>query len=165
MGKVVGGGLPVGAYGGREDLMRQIAPDGPVYQAGTLSGNPLPPPRVSRRCDSCSSIPTCTITPSSWAGKWIVDGARCVTRDCHLPGTESDRWDPYFSRANSDRLEHRFRRRPRGVHAIFLGMLDRGIYLAPSPFEVLFLSTAHTEADIERTLDAAREVLIRVFDR
>ncbi len=166
MGKVVGGGLPVGAYGGREDLMRQIAPDGPVYQAGTLSGNPLATAagiatlrflqrhpdvydhveQLGRQMDRGWSALGDDGLPITWNRVGSM-GSLFFT---DAPVTD---WNT-ASAADRDVFTQ-----------YFWGMLDRGIYLAPSPFEVLFLSAAHVEADIERTLNAAREVLMRVFDR
>ena len=169
LGKVIGGGLPVGAYGGREDLMRMVAPDGPVYQAGTLSGNPLATaaglaalrqlngnPDVYRHLESLSD------RLAEGMGEVIAKGNRtgpyplCWNRIGSMgslfftPGPVTD-WD---SAANAD--ADRF---TRWFHA----MLERGIYLAPSPFEAGFISAAHTEADISRTVEAARESLAEAF--
>ncbi len=165
MGKVLGGGLPVGAYGGSEHLMRQIAPDGPVYQAGTLSGNPLA---------TAAGIATLTHLrehPEVYEhierlGEMMDRGWSALARDEGYPLT----WNRVGSMGsvffttqpvvdwNSAAAANRD-----AFTQYFWGMLERGIYLAPSPFEVLFLSAAHTEADIDRTLDAARDVLAEVF--
>ena len=165
MGKVLGGGLPVGAYGGSEYLMRQIAPDGPVYQAGTLSGNPLA---------TAAGIATLTHLrehPEVYEhierlGEMMDRGWNALVRDEGYPLT----WNRVGSMGsvffttqpvvdwNSAAAANRD-----AFTQYFWGMLERGIYLAPSPFEVLFLSAAHTEADIDRTLDAARDVLAEVF--
>ena len=166
MGKVVGGGLPVGAYGGREDLMRQIAPDGPVYQAGTLSGNPLATAagiaalrflqqhpdvydhveRLGRQMDRGWSALGDEGLPITWNRVGSMGSVFFTSEPVTDWNTASVADREVFTQ-------------------YFWGMLDRGIYLAPSPFEVLFLSAAHTEAEIERTLDAARDVLMGVFDR
>ena len=165
MGKVLGGGLPVGAYGGSEYLMRHMAPDGPVYQAGTLSGNPLA---------TAAGIATLTHLrehPEVYEhierlGEMMDRGWNALARDEGYPLT----WNRVGSMGsvffttqpvvdwNSAAAANRD-----AFTQYFWGMLERGIYLAPSPFEVLFLSAAHTEADIDRTLDAARDVLAEVF--
>ncbi len=165
LGKVIGGGLPVGAYGGREDLMRRVAPDGPVYQAGTLSGNPLA---------TAAGIAQLTLLkqdPSIYErleemGERIAEGFREIIAEEGHPLTVSQvgsMFALYFtpdpvtgweSAAGCDR--DAFTR-------YFRGMLERGIYLAPSPFEAGFISAAHTPADIERTLDAARDALAETF--
>jgi glutamate-1-semialdehyde 2,1-aminomutase len=157
LGKVIGGGLPVGAYGGRADLMAMIAPSGPVYQAGTLSGNPLA---------MVAGITTLTVLqrPGVWeALEWrtetlataLVEAARAAgvpytgtrvgTMCC---GFFTDRpVRDYATAKTSDTA--RFAR-------FFHAMLDRGVYLAPSQFEAGFLSTAHGDAEIAATIEAAR---------
>jgi glutamate-1-semialdehyde 2,1-aminomutase len=166
MGKVLGGGLPVGAYGGREDLMRQVAPDGPVYQAGTLSGNPLATAAGIAALRFLRQHPD-VYDHVEQLGRQMDRGWGAL-RDDGLPIT----WNRVGSMGSVF-----FTREPvtdwntasaadRDVFTqYFWGMLDGGIYLAPSPFEVLFLSAAHTDADIERTSDTARDVLMAVFDQ
>ena len=165
LGKVIGGGLPVGAYGGRAELMRQIAPDGPVYQAGTLSGNPLATAAGTAALSYLKDNPQVYVTLEE-RGRQLEDGTRKMIAEEGYPlhwtrvGSMASLFfspDPvtdWHSAARSDR---------EAFKAFFWGMLDRGFYLAPSPFEALFLSSAHTEADIDDTLDAAREVLGEVF--
>jgi len=165
MGKVIGGGLPVGAYGGREDLMRQIAPDGPVYQAGTLSGNPLATAAGTAALTYLRDNPyvfetleargaqleagvTSLIERAGYPLHWTRVGSMASLFFTPDPVTD---WN---SAATSDRES--FKR-------FFWGMLERGFYLAPSPFEALFLSSAHTEADIDQTVAAASDVLAAVF--
>ncbi len=161
LGKIVGGGLPVGAYGGRSDLMRHVSPDGPVYQAGTLSGNPLATAaglatlgileadeelyarveRLAERLGSgLESAAGSTGVDACWNGVGsmgslfltggpVVDWATAVACD-------RDRFARFFH-----------------------GMLNRGVYLAPSPFEAWFVSAAHTEDDIDLTIEAAEAVM------
>ncbi|MCJ7628397.1 MAG: glutamate-1-semialdehyde 2,1-aminomutase [Longimicrobiales bacterium] len=165
LGKVIGGGLPVGAYGGREDLMRQIAPDGPVYQAGTLSGNPLATAAGTAALSYLKSNPQVYLTleergrqlevgiQAMIAGEgfplhWTRVGSMASLFFTAVPVTD------WHSAARSDR---------EAFKGFFWGMLDRGFYLAPSPFEALFLSAAHTEEDIDDTLKATREVLGELF--
>ncbi|MBT8395976.1 MAG: glutamate-1-semialdehyde 2,1-aminomutase [Gemmatimonadetes bacterium] len=166
LGKVIGGGLPVGAYGGREDLMRQIAPDGPVYQAGTLSGNPLATsagiaaltylkenPEVFERLERRGRQFEAGIHEIIGEGNYPLSWTR-VGSMASLFFTPNEVTD-WGSAAQSDR--EAFKR-------FFWGMLARGIYLAPSPFEALFLSAAHTEEDISDALSATEEALGEVFD-
>ena len=157
LGKVIGGGLPVGAYGGRRDIMELVAPQGPVYQAGTLSGNPLA---------MTAGIETLRVLqePGVWEGAAatagrLQRGLEEAAEEAHVPvqtacaGTMlgvfcSDSpvhtWDD-ARRADTDRF------------AAFHGaMLARGVYLPPSQFETWFLSTAHGDEEIEKTLAAAR---------
>ncbi len=165
LGKVIGGGLPVGAYGGREDLMRMIAPDGPVYQAGTLSGNPL------ATAAGTAALRYLKEHPGLYGlleerGRQMDEGIGRLVGGKGYPLTWNrvgsmaslfftpDPVTDWNSAAVSDRAA--FRR-------FFWGMLERGFYLAPSPFEALFLSAAHTEDDIAETLAAAAEVLAEVF--
>ena len=165
MGKVIGGGLPVGAYGGREDLMRQIAPDGSVYQAGTLSGNPLATAAGTAALTYLKENPDVYRTLEE-RGQQLEDGVLSLIAREGYPLTWNrvgsmaslfftpDPVTDWHSAAESDR---------EAFKTFFWGMLDRGFYLAPSPFEALFLSSAHSVADIEETLAAAEEVLAGVF--
>jgi len=153
LGKIIGGGLPVGAFGGRADVMDLLAPDGPVYQAGTLSGNPL-----------AMAAGIATLEELSQTGRYAklerLSGSLChelkkIVRARHVRVGSlfcaffSDREVvDYASAKTSDT-----RRYARWFHA----MLERGVYFAPSQFEVGFMSLAHSEQDIEQTLRAATE--------
>jgi glutamate-1-semialdehyde 2,1-aminomutase len=152
MGKVIGGGLPVGAYGGRRDIMSKVAPAGPIYQAGTLSGNPLAVaaglamlrhlkanPQVYTRLEECGA----RLAASAPAGV-TVNRVGSMFTFFFAPGAVTD-WET-AKVADTARFGRFFR-----------AMLDRGIYLAPSQFEAAFVSAAHTDADIERTIRAAGE--------
>ncbi len=160
-GKIIGGGLPVGAYGGRRELMSQVSPTGPIYQAGTLSGNPLAMAaglatlKILEREGEALYLRLEQLTTSLAAGLALIASQRGVPFTGNHVGSmftgffhEGPVTD-YVTATQSD--TQRFGRFMRG-------MLERGIYLAPSQFEAGFLSAAHTEADIRRTLDAAREV-------
>jgi glutamate-1-semialdehyde 2,1-aminomutase len=165
LGKVIGGGLPVGAYGGREDLMRMVAPDGPVYQAGTLSGNPLATAGGMAALTFLKENPSVFDTLEE-RGQQLEEGILSLISEGGFPlhwtrvGSMASLFfsrDPvrdWPSASNSDRD---------AFNRFFWGMLDRGFYLAPSPFEALFLSSAHTEGDIQDTLNAAGDVLREVF--
>jgi glutamate-1-semialdehyde 2,1-aminomutase len=159
LGKVIGGGLPVGAYGGRREIMAMIAPAGPVYQAGTLSGNPLAmtagiktlellqrPGTYDRLDQITQRLITGLLAAATQAGHAVCGG--------HISGMFGLFFQPgpvtsYEEAKQSDLTKFsRFHR----------AMLERGVYLAPSQFEAGFTSLAHTEADVDRTIAAAREV-------
>jgi glutamate-1-semialdehyde 2,1-aminomutase len=152
LGKVIGGGLPVGAYGGRRDVMSKVAPAGPIYQAGTLSGNPLAVAAGLAMLRHLKAHPEiygelerraaqlCANAPSGVTVNRV--GAMFTFFFTDQPVTD---WE---SAKRSDTA--RFGR-------FFRAMLDRGIYLAPSQFEAAFLSAAHTDNDIQRTIEAARD--------
>jgi len=152
LGKVIGGGLPVGAYGGRKEIMRKVAPAGPVYQAGTLSGNPLAVaaglamlrhlkahPEIYEQLENRAAA-LCAAVPADVA----VNRVGSMFTFFFTSGPVTD-WE---SAKRSDTA--RFGR-------FFRAMLESGIYLAPSQFEAAFLSAAHSEEDIARTISAARE--------
>ena len=156
LGKIIGGGLPVGAYGGRRDIMSMIAPDGPVYQAGTLSGNPLA---------MAAGIATLQKLAGAQAYKTLREKADLMLRKLE-PVLQ-----PYAGRVLVQQIESIFCFYFTGAKKISTldevkkcdmqlfaryhrEMLNRGIYLAPSGYEVGFLSLAHTEADIDRTVEA-----------
>lgn len=158
LGKVIGGGLPVGAYGARAEIMDHLSPVGPVYQAGTLSGNPLATAAglatldvlerpgvfdgieqdLTRLCDGLGTIareagiPVYQTQVGSMACLFFHEGPVCNYADATASDTER-------------------------YACFFRGMLERGVYFAPSQFEACFMSAAHGSAEIERTLDAARE--------
>ena len=167
LGKVIGGGLPVGAYGGREDLMRQIAPDGPVYQAGTLSGNPLATAAGKAALGFLRENPL-VFQDLEDRGRQLEEGVVQLIQEKGYPLTWNrvgsmaslfftpDPVTDWYSAAKSNK---------EAFTKFFWGMLEEGVYLAPSPFEALFLSAAHTTADIQDTLEASARVLSDVFEK
>jgi glutamate-1-semialdehyde 2,1-aminomutase len=163
LGKIIGGGLPVGAYGGRADIMAHVAPEGPVYQAGTLSGNPLAmaagcatldalaAPGVYERLESLGArLEEGLLRAARQAGATVTVNRVGSLLTAFFAGGPVTDW---ASAKRSDTA--RFGR-------FFHAMLDRGIYLPPAQFEALFVSLAHTEADIDRTVAAAREAFAAV---
>lgn len=150
LGKVIGGGLPVGAYGGRADIMNRVAPAGPIYQAGTLSGNPLAVAAglaMLRRIEREDPYP-----------KLEALGAR-LERGLAKPSVRVNRVGSMFTVFFTDRDVVDFESAktcdiPR-FNGYFHSMLRQGVYLAPSQFEAAFISAAHTEADIDKTIAAA----------
>ncbi len=160
LGKVIGGGLPVGAYGGRADLMRLVAPAGPVYQAGTLSGNPL---AVAAGIAMLRAIiderPHEKLEKTSAA---IADGLgeiltkRGITHTINRVGSMGT---VFFAEGPVRDYESAKRSDTARFAKFFHAMLEGGVYLPPSQFEAYFVSAAHSPADIERTLDAARKAI------
>jgi glutamate-1-semialdehyde 2,1-aminomutase len=164
LGKVIGGGLPVGAYGGRADLMRQVAPDGPVYQAGTLSGNPLAMAAGLATLRYLQSHPDCYAALERLGARFDAGWATLRKEGYAITWNRVGSMGSLFFTATSVTDWHSAAASDGAAFSrYFNGMLHRGIYLAPSPFEALFLSAAHTESDIDRTLEAARAVLQEVY--
>src|SRR3984893_12173321 len=155
LGKIIGGGLPVAAYGGRRDLMDRVAPLGPVYQAGTLSGNPL---AMSAGIASLDLLAAPGFYGSLDArAKRLGDGIVAALGETRAPAT-AVRAGPlltlFFSREPVTDYAAAKKCDTRHFAEFFRGMLDRGVFLAPSQFEAAFVSAAHTDADIDRTLSA-----------
>lgn len=160
LGKVIGGGLPVGAYGGRQDIMEQIAPLGPIYQAGTLSGNPLAMAaglaqlRVLSETDPFSDLEQRTHR--------LVDGLLNNARELGVPATGGNlgsMWGIFFTATPVRNFSDASAADVELFRRFFHGCLARGVFFAPSAFEAGFLSTAHTDADIDETIGRAREAL------
>ena len=158
LGKVIGGGMPVGAFGGRGDVMARLAPLGPVYQAGTLSGNPV---AVSAGLATLKRV----LAPGFFEGlsattRRLVEGLAREARAAGVPfgaDCEGGMFGFFFRdgvpRSFNEVMQSDRERFNRFFHA----MLERGVYLAPSAYEAGFVSAAHTDADIDATLAAARE--------
>ncbi len=157
LGKIIGGGLPVGAFGGRADVMAQLSPDGPVYQAGTLSGNPIA---------MAAGLATLGIIAADAPlydrldvlTQRLTDGLDAVMtehRVQHACNRAGSIFTMYFTSEPVTDLQS-VHQSDRTLYAKYFGaMLDHGVYLAPSPFEANFVSTAHTEEEIARTVAAA----------
>ena len=169
LGKIIGGGLPCAAYGGRRDIMEQIAPAGPVYQAGTLSGNPLAMTAGIETLKLILKEPEPGEADASRAltlkTKNLVLGLESAAREAgvkiqaHQAGSmfsiffNEGKVKDYASSAASDQ---------EAFKVWFRAMLEQGVYLAPSQFETLFLSLAHTDEDIDRTIAAAEKAFAQV---
>jgi len=159
LGKIIGGGLPVGAYGGRRDLMEQVAPIGKVYQAGTLSGNPL---AVAAGLATLRALTDPGVYPRLEAlGARLEAGLQTAAREAGVPlvvNRVGSMLTPFFT----DRpvTDYASAKRSDTVRyaKFFHGMLSRGVFLAASQFEAAFISLAHSEADIDSAGRAAREV-------
>ena len=165
MGKVIGGGLPVGAYGGRRDVMSMVSPSGPMYQAGTLSGNPIA---------MAAGFETLTILNEDVdfyerlerRAAALEAGLAAIIAGKGLPLTQNrvgSMFTLFFTPARVTDYTTALASDTKRFGAYFRGMLEEGIYLAPSQFEAAFMSGAHTDADVERTLAAARKALGAAF--
>jgi len=163
LGKIIGGGLPVGAFGGRREIMEMVAPVGPVYQAGTLSGNPLAvtaglttlrllkEPAIYEKLESAAAKLVAGMTEAAREA-----GASTVCNRVGSMFTTFFNSEPVRDWATANRSDRD------GFARFFHAMLDEGVYLAPSQFEAAFISTAHTDEFIERTIEAARKAFTKI---
>ncbi len=160
LGKVIGGGMPVGAFGGRRDIMEKIAPLGPVYQAGTLSGNPVAMAAGLKTLELISADGFFDDLTAATTG--LVEGIQLLADSAGVPlttnqvggmfglfFTDADQVSNFAQSTACDQVKFK---------AFFHAMLDRGVYLAPSAFEAGFVSSAHTAEDIRQTVKTAGEV-------
>ena len=159
-GKIIGGGMPVGAYAARRELMEQVAPCGPVYQAGTLAGNPVAMAAGLAQLNYLNTHPQVYAEISRKANR-LADGMRAAVQETGArvqinqvgsllaPFFTPDTVESFSGAARSDLSKYA---------AYFAGMLERGIYLAPAQFEAMFVSSAHTDSDIDAAAAAAKEV-------
>ena len=163
LGKVIGGGLPVGAFGGRRDIMEKIAPLGPVYQAGTLSGNPVA---------VAAGLATLRVLEAPGLFERIVAAARALTEGLASLARErgvgfsaqhvGTMFGLYFRSSPPQTYEEVMQCDRAAFNRFFHAMLERGVYLAPSAFEAGFVSSAHGETEIAQTLGAAKEAFALV---
>ena len=159
-GKVIGGGLPVGAYGGRQDVMLMVAPAGPVYQAGTLSGNPLAV-AAGRKTLEILQAPD-TYAELSRKSNWLIDEMRQSAGQNGIPlqtNVMGGMFGFFFAERPVRNYQDAAESNQDRFRKFFMGMLKAGIYLAPSAFESGFISMAHTEEDLEKTAVACRKVM------
>jgi len=157
LGKIIGGGLPVGAYGGRVDLMDLVAPAGPVYQAGTLSGNPL---AMAAGLWSLARLKPRLYRHLAELAHRLADGLATEARDAGVAvqvNTVGAMLTPFFSARAVRDYASATASDTLAYARFFRGMLARGIYIPPSQFEAWFLSGAHTTRDVRKTVLAARE--------
>ena len=159
LGKIIGGGFPVGAYGGRTDIMSMVAPAGPVYQAGTLSGNPV---AMTAGLWALKRLPPglyrdlARRTSALVAG--LADAARAARVSLQINAFGSV-LTPFFTASPVRDYDSALAANTMAYAAFFRGMLERGVYPPPSQFEAWFLSAAHTDAHVRRTIDAARRAM------
>lgn len=164
LGKIIGGGLPVGAYGGRRDLMQQVSPSGPVYQAGTLSGNPLAMAAglaTLRQCDRPDFYPTLDARAAQ-----LAEGLKKAARDAGVPVTINrvgSMLTPFFVPVEGMAVTNfvqATQSNTKRFAAFFHAMLENGVYLPPSQYEAWFVGWAHQPRDIEQTIDAASKAFV-----
>jgi glutamate-1-semialdehyde 2,1-aminomutase len=159
LGKVIGGGLPVGAYGGPAEIMNLVAPLGPVYQAGTLSGSPLAMAAGLATLCMLRDNPEFYARMEKLSGM-LAEGVAQAARTADVPVTYNrvgSMFTWFFTDRKVANWEDAAACDTKAFGRYFRAMLDAGIYLPPSQFEAAFLSAAHTEQDIEKTIAAARE--------
>ncbi len=165
LGKILGGGLPCGAFGGRAEIMNQLAPLGPVYQAGTLSGNPLAMAAGIAMLQYLQENRAKVYRTLEQRSAAVADGVAQVAAKLEIPLTTNRvgamfTW--FFTREPVTDFAGAARSSTQRFAAFHQAMLDAGVWLPPSQFEAAFLSTAHSDADVQATVDAARRALASV---
>ncbi len=160
LGKVIGGGLPVGAYGGRRDIMQMVAPAGPMYQAGTLAGNPL---AMTAGIETLKELSKPGMFESlEMRSARLIKGLNVAAESAHVRvvvNRVGTMFTPFFADAPITNWVTAKTSDTKKFGTFFRAMLERGFYLAPSQFEAAFLSTAHGDAEIDATIYAAEQVL------
>ena len=154
LGKIVGGGLPLAAFGGRAEVMDAVAPEGPIFQAGTLSGNPLA---------TAAALVVLRRLRDPQIYEQLEETGAALQQGLSLEGVTVQRvgsmLTPFFGQGPVRNLADAVACDQERYSAFFHLLLDRGVYIAPSPFEAMFVSTAHGPAEVERTVEAAKEFL------
>lgn len=164
LGKIIGGGMPVGAFGGKENIMNHIAPDGPIYQAGTLSGNPVA---------MCAGLTTLNLISSKdffnsleHKTKILVDGITQSAKKIGVPlamNYVGGIFGLFFTNEKTiDSFEKVINCNKEHYNIFFHGMLEEGIYLAPSSYEAGFVSSSHSDDDIKLTIDTAEKIFKKI---
>jgi glutamate-1-semialdehyde 2,1-aminomutase len=156
LGKIIGGGLPVAAYGGRADIMELVSPAGPVYQAGTLSGNPL---AMTAGIWALDRLDKKLYRKLAALSEMLATGLADAARDAGVPvqiNAVGSMVTPFFATNRVRSFATATTSDTKRFGVFFQGMLKRGVYLPPSQFEAWFLSSAHTPGDIKKTIAAAR---------
>lgn len=159
-GKVIGGGLPVGAFGGRAEIMNCLAPEGPVYQAGTLSGNPLAMAAGIAALEELAAGDA--YKKLEQLGAQLEAGMKSAARTAGVPvqfNRCGSMFCGYFTSQPVHNLADAMKSDRERFKKYFHGMLESGVYLAPSQFEAGFISTAHSDQDLEKTVEAAAQVM------
>jgi glutamate-1-semialdehyde 2,1-aminomutase len=163
LGKIVGGGLPVGAYGGRSDIMKKVMPAGPVFQAGTLSGNPLAMAAGIATLQELRDHPP--YVRLEQLGKMLAEGLDQSATAAGIPhqlARVGSMWTLFFAPEPVTDYDSAKQSDTAKFAKFFWAMMDHGVYLPCSQFEAAFISTAHTEEHIQQTIAAAREALAEV---
>ena len=160
LGKVIGGGMPVGAFGGKAKIMAEIAPEGPVYQAGTLSGNPV---AMAAGLATLQKVQQDNFYAPLFAHTTsLCEGLESIAQDTGIPFTTNHigtMWGGFFTEESSiSNYSQVMACNTERFNRFFHGMLNEGVYLAPASYEAAFMSAAHTDEDIDLTLEAAKKV-------
>jgi glutamate-1-semialdehyde 2,1-aminomutase len=164
MGKIIGGGLPVGAYGGPAEIMDMIAPLGPVYQAGTLSGNPLAMAAGHAQLSYLRAHRDLYARLDKLCGE-LVAAVAAVAKDAGVPITcnrVGSMFTWFFTSGPVTGWDSASKSDTEAFGRFFRAMLESGIYLPPSQFEAAFLSAAHSEEDVQQTISAAKQAFAPV---
>ena len=159
LGKVIGGGLPAALYGGRRDIMSRVAPAGPVYQAGTLSGNPL---AMAAGLATLSALTPALHSKIEKRTAALVEGLQKIAADLAVPltaGCAGSMWGFFFTRRPVRNLNDAKASDVNLFRRFFHAALERGVYLAPSPFEACFMSAAHGDSEIAAALERMRDAM------
>ena len=159
LGKIIGGGFPVGAYGGKREIMNCVSPAGPVYQAGTLSGNPI---AMTAGLATLRALNSDSYARLETLGARLEAGLESAFVDEGISAQlqrEGSMWTPFFNDSPVRNYADAKRSDTNAYAQFFHGMLNRGVYLPPAQFEAAFVSLAHSEADIDFTIACARETL------
>jgi glutamate-1-semialdehyde 2,1-aminomutase len=162
LGKIIGGGLPVGAYGGRADIMDLVSPAGPVYQAGTLSGNPV---AMTAGLWSLKRLNARLYKDLAHRGSMLASGLAAAARAARVPlqvAAFGSLVTPFFTSSPVRDYDSALAANTNAYALFFRGMLARGIYPPPSQFEAWFLSAAHTDKQIAQTVAAAHAAMREV---
>ncbi|MBY0155335.1 glutamate-1-semialdehyde 2,1-aminomutase [Cytobacillus oceanisediminis] len=162
LGKVIGGGLPVGAYGGKAEIMKQIAPSGPIYQAGTLSGNPL---AMTAGYETLSQLTPHSYKEFERKADRLEEGLKAAAEKYYIPHTINRAGSMigiFFTNEDVINYEKAKTSNLEFFAEYYREMANQGVFLPPSQFEGLFLSTAHTDEDIEKTIQAAEKAFSKL---
>jgi glutamate-1-semialdehyde 2,1-aminomutase len=165
LGKIIGGGLPVGAYGGKKEIMSMVSPAGPMYQAGTLSGNPLAMAAGIEVLTMLKNDPSIYLRLEEKSSR-LEKEIQSIIEKHRLPLTQNrigSMFTLFFTKEHVVDYETAKTADTKKFGVYFNEMLNRGIYLAPSQFEAAFMSDAHSDEDIERTIEAAEHSLLKAF--
>jgi glutamate-1-semialdehyde 2,1-aminomutase len=161
LGKIIGGGLPVGAYGGRADIMKRVSPSGPVFQAGTLSGNPLAMAAGIATLEELRDHPP--YEKLERLTKQLCDGLhQAAVNVSHHVQRAGSMFTLFFTAEPVSNYTTAKQCDTQRFAKFFWAMLDRGVYLPCSQFEAAFVSAAHSEADVQQTIEAAKEALVGI---
>jgi glutamate-1-semialdehyde 2,1-aminomutase len=165
LGKIIGGGLPVGAYGGKKEIMSMVSPAGPMYQAGTLSGNPLAMAAGIEVLTMLKNDPSIYLRLEEKSSR-LEKEIQSIIEKHRLPLTQNrvgSMFTLFFTKEHVVDYETAKTADTKKFGVYFNEMLNRGIYLAPSQFEAAFMSDTHSDEDIERTIEAAEHSLLKAF--